>query len=334
MKYEIIIKNRKKVNLEFLERLADELDLNFGKKYENGAIGKYRGGSDIVDTVFNFYDKKTYGTGVNLMVEENYDIRFLVFPYAAFVDIDTLISVIEYMCKKLKKKSFMLDGTTYFVSNLGRLRSFMIGYHVGNIDTYLNQSEVIYTFGCIHPVAIEKSFVDELNNELCGLTAYEKYSEYLDYKQKLNYYYSDIEIFENWTGKDNAVYYVSADNPTILPKYPMLPPTFNNDDNSRLNFHVMFIDELSIDDNLSENEKRLLYTSHSYTIPFEKFLSIVDESKKEHFDEAHDVYRLNSVDMSNLVKYSEKHFEEIIQEHNLCVINSQNALKNLLEKFG
>ena len=266
-------KNLKKIGLKFIKKIAAAENLCFGVLNEACSFDEYEGGEDIRNQLLILFSRKSYGRGMSLTIDDNYNLELVLNFPATQTDINNFYKIIKNICKKLKTETFLQEETKYKVDKIEELREEAI---IGNQDFIKNIiKEETTIFGCMYPITIEEEFITKIKT-LSKEQAVQYFESYLHEKQKEDYYYAKPMIYQKENGKCFAKYVLTEGVPSIFPLKYYLPFRYNQ---NLLND----IEEWSVA--IVENNNNNLELAAD--IPFEDFYKLLDVKNFAKFDATH-----------------------------------------------
>ena len=108
-------KNLKKIGLKFIKKIATAENLCFGVLNEACSFDEYEGGEDIRNQLLILFSRKSYGRGMSLTIDDNYNLELVLNFPATQTDINNFYKIIKNICKKLKTETFLQEETKYKV---------------------------------------------------------------------------------------------------------------------------------------------------------------------------------------------------------------------------
>ena len=187
-------KKTKKIGLKFLNGWLRTCNLCFGVPNQAYCLENYEGKEDLRNQLFVIYNPKSLGRGFSFTIEENYDVELVLNFPATKNDIILFYKFIDLFCSNFKIKTFIHEGEEYSLDKIESLMNATIAFNKKLVKNDLESDLTI--FGCIYPIVLEKDFIKKIK-QLNEDEAYQLYEEYLNKKQKEDYYFAKPIIYED-----------------------------------------------------------------------------------------------------------------------------------------
>lgn len=282
-------KKNKKIGLKFLNGWLRTCNLCFGVPNQAYCLENYEGKEDLRNQLLIIYNPKSLGRGFSFTIEENYDVELVLNFPATKNDIILFYKFIDLFCSNFKIKTFIHEGEEYSLDKIESLMNATIAFNKKLVKNDLESDLTI--FGCIYPIVLEKDFIKKIK-QLNEDEAYQLYEEYLNKKQKEDYYFAKPIIYEDKNKKYYAKYALTENVPTIFPIETYLP--FGYDQNLEKNIKTWNVSLIE-----NKNGKFDLLDKISY----DNFCKLVDLSKYPKFDEKHIIITFNQEILEKTDKY-------------------------------
>ena len=207
-------KNLKKNGLKFIKKIAATENLCFGVLNEACSFDEYEGGEDIRNQLLILFSRKSYGRGMSLTIDDNYNLELVLNYPATQTDIETFYKFIDDFCVNFKFKTFLQEGNEYSLDKINKLKEEATAFNKKCIKTFLKSGLTI--FGCIYPITLEQDLIDTID-KIDEEKACRYFESYLDKKQKIDLYFAKPIIYEYKKDEYFARYALTENVPSIFP---------------------------------------------------------------------------------------------------------------------
>lgn len=281
-------KKIQKIGLNFLKRWADYQKLYFGVFNQAYVIENYKGEEDIRNQLFVLYSQNIYVRGMSFIVQDNYDVEMVLNYPATKTDIEIFYKFIRDYCHNFEYEAFVQEGEVYNLDQINMLKEEAILF---NQNLLKDGIEGLTIFGCIYPITLEEKFVNTLKS-LSKENAHKLFEEYLDKKQKPDYYFAKPLIYDCKDKKYIARYALTENVPSIFPTYPYLPFGYDQ----KLKKDIKSWNIVLVKNN---NESMEVVEE----VPFDDFYTIINKEQYPKFDDKHIIVTLNEKILSKIIDY-------------------------------
>lgn len=189
---------------------------------------------DFKSDFYCFYDPNKMGCGVRVHYtpRKKESLSITIPTPGTERDIEVSYLVLERVMKKWNLSTFLQDGTEYTLDDIPHLKEKMKQFNLVKFTHLDTRSEKV-VLACVKwPIV----FSSEEINEYIEKEDLEGFTNKLHKLQENDYYYAIPRLFPKGINNEVlAVYAISPDTETILPKVPTIDPPI--DDGNRRNIH-------------------------------------------------------------------------------------------------
>lgn len=280
-------KKVKKIGLDFLSSWTAYQNQYFGILDQAYVIDSYKGEKDIRGQLFVLYSQKKYGRGMSFFVDDQYNIELVLNYPATKTDIEMFYKFIHDFCKNFGFDTFLQEGNPYHLDQISQLKEEALTFHQDLIGLHPG----LTIFGCIYPIVLEEELIKILST-LDKKEAYDYYEEYLDKKQKQDFYYAKPLIYQINEHEYIARYALTENVPSIFPMQECLPFGYDQKLKDKIkDWNVVLV--------VDKNQKLQVWEE----IPYSDFCFIIDINHYPKFDASHIIITINSEILSKIENY-------------------------------